>query len=66
MDAIRSVFVAVINDIKTMSFTDFLDIIIVAYLIYRVIWFVRKTNSYNLAKGVVFILIALGSPMSLT
>jgi diadenylate cyclase len=59
MDAIRSVFVAVINDIKTMSFTDFLDIIIVAYLIYKVIGFVRKTNSYNLAKGIVFLLIAL-------
>ena len=59
MDAIRSIFVTAFTDIKTMSITDFLDIIIVAYLIYRVIWFVRKTNSYNLAKGVVFILIAL-------
>lgn len=59
MEAVRSVFVAVINGIKTMSFTDFLDVIIVAYLIYRVIGFVRRTNSYNLAKGVVFILIAL-------
>ena len=59
MDAVRTVFITVLNDIKTMSITDFLDIIIVAYLIYRVIWFVRKTNSYNLAKGVVFILIAL-------
>ncbi|MBO7423284.1 MAG: diadenylate cyclase CdaA, partial [Oscillospiraceae bacterium] len=34
-------------------------VIIVAYLIYKVIWFVRRTNSYNLAKGVVLILIAL-------
>ncbi len=59
MDAVRTVFITALNDIKTMSITDFLDIIIVAYLIYRVIWFVRKTNSYNLAKGVVFILIAL-------
>lgn len=59
MDAIRSVFVTAFNDIKTMSVTDFLDVIIVAYLIYRVIWFVRKTNSNNLAKGVVLILIAL-------
>ena len=59
MDAIGNVFVTAFNDIKTMSFTDFLDIIIVAYLIYKVIGFVRKTNSYNLAKGIVFILIAL-------
>ena len=60
MDAIRNVFVTAFNDIKTMSFTDFLDIIIVAYLIYKVIGFVRKTSSYNLARGIVFLLIALG------
>jgi diadenylate cyclase len=60
MNAIGNIFVTAFNDIKTMSFTDFLDIIIVAYLIYKVIGFVRKTNSYNLAKGIVFILIALG------
>ena len=59
MEAVSNLFNIALNDIKTMSFTDFLDVIIVAYLIYRVIWFVRKTNSYNLAKGVVLILIAL-------
>lgn len=59
MDAIRSIFTIALNDIKTMSITDLLDVIIVAYLIYKVIGFVRRTNSYNLAKGVVFILIAL-------
>ncbi len=59
MEAVRSVFTTAFNGIKTMGFTDLLDVIIVAYLIYRVIWFVRKTNSYNLAKGVVLILIAL-------
>ncbi len=59
MDAVREVFVTAMNGLKTMSFTDLLDILIVAYLIYKVIWFVRKTNSYNLAKGVVLILIAL-------
>lgn len=59
MEAIRSVFVTALNGIKTMGFTDLLDVLIVAYLIYKVIWFVRRTNSYNLAKGVVLILIAL-------
>ena len=59
MEAVRSVFVTALNGIKTMGFADLLDVIIVAYLIYKVIGFVRKTNSYNLAKGVVFILIAL-------
>lgn len=59
MELIRDVFVTALNAIKTMSFTDLLDVLIVAYLIYKVIGFVRKTNSYNLAKGVVLILIAL-------
>ena len=59
MEAVRSIFVTAFNGIKTMGVTDFLDVIIVAYLIYKVIWFVRRTNSYNLAKGIVLILIAL-------
>ena len=60
MEAVTSVFVTAFNGIKTMGITDLLDVIIVAYLIYKVIWFVRRTNSYNLAKGVALILIALG------
>ena len=59
MDAVSNIFNIALNDIKTMSLTDFLDVIIVAFLIYKVIWFVRRTNSNNLAKGVVLILIAL-------
>lgn len=59
MEAVKNIFNIAFNDMKTMGFTDLLDIIIVAYLIYKVIWFVRKTNSNNIAKGIVFILIAL-------
>ena len=59
MEAVTSIFVTAFNGIKTMGITDLLDVIIVAYLIYKVIWFVRRTNSYNLAKGVVLILIVL-------
>lgn len=43
----------------TMTVSDFIDILIVAYLLYKAAWFVRKTNSYNLAKGILLILIAL-------
>jgi diadenylate cyclase len=59
MEAVRGIINIAVNDLKTMTFSDFLDIIIVAYLIYKVISFVRRTNSYNLARGVVIILIAL-------
>lgn len=45
--------------LTTIKVGDFIDIIIVAYLLYKSIWFVRKTNSYNLAKGIVLIIVAL-------
>ena len=43
----------------TMGIADFIDIIIVAYLIYRAIWFVRKSSFINLAKGLILVLLAL-------
>ena len=48
-----------VNFLSTMGISDFLDIIIVAYLIYKAIGFVRRTNSNNLAKGLVVFLLAL-------
>jgi diadenylate cyclase len=42
-----------------MGIADFIDIIIVAYLIYRAIWFVRKSSFINLAKGLILVLLAL-------
>ena len=48
-----------VNYLSTMGISDFLDIIIVAYLIYKAIGFVRRTNSNNLGKGLVVFLLAL-------
>lgn len=48
-----------VNYLSTMGISDFLDIIIVAYLIYKAIGFVRRTNSNYLAKGLVVFLLAL-------
>ncbi len=48
-----------VNYLSTIGISDFLDIIIVAYLIYKAIGFVRRTNSNNLAKGLVVFLLAL-------
>ena len=45
---------------SVMQFQDFLDIAIVAYLIYKVIDLIRKTSSSNVAKGLLVFLIALG------
>ncbi|MBR1456041.1 MAG: diadenylate cyclase CdaA [Oscillospiraceae bacterium] len=60
MEAISSGLSRAANLFATIGITDIIDILIVAYLIYRAIWFVRRTNSYNLAKGLLLVLAALG------
>ena len=45
--------------VSTMRFSDIVDILIVAYLIYNIIMLIRKTNSFRLARGILLILIAL-------
>lgn len=49
-----------INYLSTIGFSDIIDILIVAVIIYKVIDLIRKTSSYNVAKGLFVILIALG------
>lgn len=60
MEAISNAFGRATNYLLTIGVTDFIDILIVAYLIYKAIWFVRRTNSYNLAKGLIIIVVVLG------
>ena len=57
MDAIASVIDKALNILSTMRIADLIDILIVAYLIYEGIWLVRRTNSYNLTKGLAFLLV---------
>ena len=60
MEAISSMAAKAWNYLSTMGIADIVDILSVAYLIYKAIWFVRKTNSYNLAKGLIVLLVVLG------
>ena len=59
MDAITNALSRAGNYLTTIGISDFIDILIVAFLIYRVIWFVKKSNFVNLAKGLLLILIVL-------
>ena len=59
MDTISTALERSANYMMTIGIADVIDIVIVAYLIYKAIWFVRRTNSYNLAKGLVVLLIVL-------
>ncbi len=60
MEWIKNAFAHTGNVISTIGAADVIDILIVAYLIYKAIWFVRKTNSYNLARGILLLLAVLG------
>ena len=59
MEAISNGLGRALNILSTMGIADVIDILIVAYILYRAIWFVRMTNSTNLAKGIILILIVL-------
>ena len=59
MEAITGAISRAANYLGSMGISDFVDIIIVAYLIYKGLWFIRKTNFYNLAKGLLIILASL-------
>ncbi|HIS67498.1 MAG TPA: TIGR00159 family protein [Candidatus Scatomorpha merdipullorum] len=45
--------------LRTMSLADIVDVLIVAVLIYVCIGLIRRTNANRLARGIVFILLAL-------
>ncbi len=59
MQQLSSHFLRMLNYVSTIGFWDIVDILIVAYLFYKVIDLVRKTSSYNLAKGIVILLVAM-------
>lgn len=59
MEVISSGLSKATKYLMTMGISDFVDILLVAFLIYKSIWFVRKTNSNNIAKGIVLLIVAL-------
>ncbi len=59
MEIFRNAAERALNYLSTIGIADILDILIVAYLIYRVIILVRRTNTYNLARGLIVFLVAL-------
>ena len=59
MEIFRNALERAVNYLSTIGVADVIDILIVAFLIYRLISFVRKTNTYNLARGLIIFLLAL-------
>jgi diadenylate cyclase len=46
--------------IRLMKISDFVDIIIMAYVVYRVLLLIRRSRSGQVAKAIVIIILALG------
>ncbi len=59
MDMLTNAAQVAINFILSLSFWDVLDILVIAYLVYRLLQLVRRTNTSRLLKGVLVVLLAL-------
>ncbi len=56
MEYIREALPVFRNYLSTIDLGDVLDILIIAFLIYRVLTLVRKTNAMNVVKGILILL----------
>ena len=59
METILQVLQTAQSVIKTMAISDFVDIAIVAYVVYRVLLLIRRSRSGQVAKAIVLIIVAL-------
>ncbi|MGE4485065.1 MAG: diadenylate cyclase CdaA [Oscillospiraceae bacterium] len=59
MDSVREFLTVCWNIITTIRFSDILDMAIIAFLIYRITTFLRKTSSANLFKGIMLMIAVL-------
>ncbi len=59
MDKLRELLLILENFIQTIRIWDILDMIIVAFLVYKLITFFSKSNSMNVVKGILLLLIVM-------
>ena len=59
MDVIASVAQRALDFALSLSIWDVVEILVIAYLVYRLLLLVRRTNTSRLLKGVLFVLLAL-------
>ncbi len=59
MEVISSMAQRFVNLILSLQFWDVLDILVIAYMVYRLLQLVRRTNTSRLLKGVAVVLLAL-------
>lgn len=59
MDAIRDALLSSGRYFSMVSVYDVVDMLIVAFLVYKLAMFIRKTNSSNVTNGILIILVAM-------
>ena len=59
MDIVTNAAQVAVNFILSLSLWDVLDILVIAFLVYRLLQLVRRTNTSRLLKGVLVVLLAL-------
>lgn len=59
MEAFAQILERVMDYGRTIRITDIIDISVIAYLIYRLMLLARKSNSAQVVKGVLFLLLVL-------
>ena len=59
MQSVANFISSKLHYFSIINFWDIVDIIIVAYLIYKIIDLIRKTSSYSIAKGLLILLVVV-------
>lgn len=59
IDTIREVFREMGEYIRIIKISDIVDILIVAFLIYKLMMFLRRTNSARVAKGIMLLVVCM-------
>lgn len=59
MEVISKAVESTVNYLSTIGVADFVDIAIVAYLVYQSIWWLKRNKSSNLARGIILFLAVL-------
>lgn len=56
---LADLFDHVVNVIRTIQFKDYIDILVVAYLIYSVLHFIKQTRAGHLLRGLIALLVLI-------
>ena len=59
MNTVQNTIMHGLNYLSSIRIADVIDILVVAFLIYELIMLIRRTNSTNIAKGLLIFVIAL-------